>query len=812
MHHPSICNRLLALFLCSLALGLTLGPTPVAASSAANGSDAGEMEITFHLVPAAHFGQATRSRAAMLPEGTIRLFRAGHYVEEITAEANLPVRVPRGVWSWIAQAPGYVSISSSALIVHQGRSTRQLVWKVVPACEVVLSASDRWRGVRRVDVVSIDHGSVYPIVLEAHHRTPVPAGRFLLYTVEDHGLGAVSEIRTCRQSETIMAGPPPAPPSDRQTWMIHADLASGEAIDLPPASVMALEARLELRSDGRRIAPTAIARSAAFATVIFLNAPAAPAKLTLRHPARMRITRDLPADGGRAHERSYRLPGRVALEVPIDYRPARGHARALLRLERCGDDPADFVMGLGGCVAVAEAQPLRPGQSTYRFDQLDRGQYLPVAEIDDEALRGLVDHVAPFLDDGEAVTVTPLQELVEHHIFGHLTRDAQPVPGEVRITNMGRPEGTRTFPTGDRLLYHIYYFGMRDGYDLDPVRRRAKEVGLPALSMLQACDHEGCRSFHHRAAFRGSGRFDIALDDGARLDLLVRDARTGEPIASAKVLQRHVEGEQPVLFENGHLLAVAEDDTSTRSAEGLLLETDREGRAVFLALRPGERRYSVTKDGYTGDAGRITLTTGTATRLAIELEPLTASGGLRLRLSDGRIAARALLLTFAPSGEPDYPCLALSNALSEVEVPEPCLADRDRPWLAFHADAFMRQLDAASLEQAIDIELTVRTSPPLRIRVRDGAGLPVAGASIALRFPAYTLAPDHLLAIARSGLPASHVSDAGGSVTLPFLDPRGVLPALLVGDRPVAIAPSPGAPFFEAVVPSFTAGGERARR
>lgn len=98
------------------------------------------------------------------------------------------------------------------------------------------------------------------------------------------------------------------------------------------------------------------------------------------------------------------------------------------------------------------------------------------------------------------------------------------------------------------LTYHLFYFGVRDWYDADAERRRSRPAGLRGFQNLQACDTDGwCRTFHHRAAFRGSGRFDIVLDEGARVEIAVTDARSDEPIAGARVAQRPDRGTRPLV-------------------------------------------------------------------------------------------------------------------------------------------------------------------------------------------------------------------------------------------------------------------------
>ena len=190
---------------------------------------------------------------------------------------------------------------------------------------------------------------------------------------------------------------------------------------------------------------------------------------------------------------------------------------------------------------------------------------------------------------------------------------------------------------------------------------------------------------------------------------------------------------------------------------------------------------SVKADGYQTWSGSFHLAQGEFVQQEVALSLIRSMGGLRIRFSDGRLAKGAFLLTFQPDGRPDYRCSLAVNLIGEVNLDPGCLKI-DRAWVVLHPDAFLLELTPSALQQAGEIELQRRSGVPLRLRLRDNTGQPSREASISLRFPRFTLTPNHLLLAGRAGHHFPHRTNAIGELILPFLDPSGVLPRVEVGE------------------------------
>jgi hypothetical protein len=738
-------------------------------------------EVTFLLLPKEYQNQPKEEH--FLPEGTVRLYRRGTYTEALRLPLNEPTPVPPGDWVWIAEAPGYVSVSSGLLRLGPQSEPKRLAWPVVPACELMLTPGG-WEKISRLDVVSLDHGATYPILPQERQRLQVPAGRFLAYTVRGNTLLAISPPISCRVNEQIALEPPSPPPAHRQALMVHATLPEGTKAR-PESLTLTLETSPEefRQADAQVSTPS---RGIAF----FLDVPARPQTLAITHPLLATHREALEPSGGSALELTISLKSRPTLEIPVDYMPQRPHTEALIGLFRCGDIPKHYLeIHPDSCEAAGDPLVLRQGLETYSFPHLDIGQYLAMAWIDGEELPGLEDRLAPFLKAEPAPTTAPLQTLEELHIFGHLLMENRPVAGKVLLEPLGEPEKARIFPTDADLLYHIFAFGqVRSEYDLKwlpPEERQSRSAfrGLPEAYMLRACDIDNrCRSFHHRSTWSGSGRLDIPLDAGAHLQLSVTDAAQGTPIAGAFALIGPKAGPTSTThFLSGELFHSGNDPDHGASGEGLGLLSNAAGEIEALGLPPGDYRVHVKAEGYRTWRGQLALLEGESMRQEVDLEPLQPRGGLRVRFSDGRPAAGAFLMTFQPDGGPDYRCSLAVDTLGEVSIAEQCLAIEDRPWVALHPDAILRELSPTELRLAGAVELQPRSHvAPLRLRLRDSSGQPLREMRISLHFQRFILEPNHLLLASSTGHPFPYRTNAVGEVPLPFLDPLGALPTVEV--------------------------------
>jgi len=731
--------------------------------------------VTFGLVPDGYSPSAGHDPREAILEGEIRLYRLGAYRPEMYVASGLPAAVPEGEWVWIAEGPGYVSRETGILIVRGAGPQRRLLIPVIPACELVLAGS--WKGVDRLDVTSIDLGTTYPLDPSRRRSMQVPAGRVFGYTVTRQQLLAIGPPRMCIAGETLSMAPPPRPERDRQDIMVHVGLGAE-----PGALAAALRLEVFGGDDQAPVAPGFVVPVRDRVTAVFADLPVRPVTLVARQPDLASARLEVVPRPGEAHEATLTLTARKSLVVPVDFQPQRAHGGASLHLLRCGDNAGPFLHLGAGCSEAAPRQELIQGLVNYRFEDLDIGQYLVEARIGDEVISGLENALAPFIEPGDSDLVLPRQNLHEEYIYGHLLLDGEAVPGEVRLQRIGGGPPLRTFGTDDHLTYHIFYFGVRDWSDLNLGRRRATRAGLPAFLVLRACDRaEHCHVFHHRSSFRGSGRFDIILDDMSNLIVQVRDAATHEGIAKAQLVYSSGGRITPtVLFEDGEISERGPGEGG--SAEGFMSWTSEAGTARLLGVAAGDVWLHVSASEYRDWAGTVAVLAGTSQEHEVLLEPSYPHGGSRAVFPDGRPAVSAAFLTFADDGRPDVACIVFADTRGEADIPPACLEDQARPWVVLHGDALLAVTDAAALVRAAAIALVPSaTSLPLRLRLVRSDGTPAAGLPVALRFPRFTLTADHLVAGSRSGLDARALTDENGAIAFPFVSAEGPLPWLVVG-------------------------------
>ncbi|NJL27326.1 MAG: hypothetical protein HC897_05255 [Thermoanaerobaculia bacterium] len=220
LHGKALRERDLVEPTCIVLVGLILVLAMVTAAHA--------HEISFQLVPERAWNEGRPASESFLPVGQIFLFRHGRDRPELVLEANTFGEVPPGDWYWIAEAPGYVSVVGGLLqLPREGESARKaIVWPVVPACELDLSAA-RWEGVTRLDAVSLDREATYPVLPSQRSRFSIPAGKFLFYTLDARGLAAITRPASCRSGEVIALHRPGPPALEKQDLMISARLPEG---------------------------------------------------------------------------------------------------------------------------------------------------------------------------------------------------------------------------------------------------------------------------------------------------------------------------------------------------------------------------------------------------------------------------------------------------------------------------------------------------------------------------------------------------------------------------------------------------------
>ncbi len=261
------------------------------------GTEESNVFVTFWLVPEGTREIDQLEPEDILPEGTIWLFREGEYSPTMSLRANQRYQIPFGVWNWIAEADGYVSINSGVIKNREPQPetiNKRMAWDVVPACELHLKDSPGWLGVERLDVVSLDRGAVFPVLPENRRSLWVPTGRNLAYSVVDSQLTGLRLLEPCEHIDEIFLEPPVAPSADLQDLMIGVVIPEG----LNPSLTQVF-----FKSSTATLVPaTAGVWSANRGTFFFLGVPAERMQLIVQHPELQETTLSVEPVGGSARE------------------------------------------------------------------------------------------------------------------------------------------------------------------------------------------------------------------------------------------------------------------------------------------------------------------------------------------------------------------------------------------------------------------------------------------------------------------------------------------------------------------------------
>ncbi|MDX2000337.1 MAG: hypothetical protein SF066_21665 [Thermoanaerobaculia bacterium] len=556
-----------------LALGLLAAPAAQA-----------QLEVRFRVIPERDFRGPNTPSERFLADGEIRLYRLGEFRARHVLRPGETATLSPGEWQWIAEAPGWVSARVVDLVVPAAagkpRSLR-LDGRLVSACTVDLAPRARWPGTERVALVSLEHGSTFPLPLDFRTSLQVPAGRWLAYSVGARGLLGVSDAQTCSPGARIALATLTPPAREVEHWLVQVEWP----VELEPRlEDFEVTARSPIRSGPPPIRARHWARHGRQATFFFFDIPTTTDRLvTVRHPRLRTLDHVQPVLGGRAAEVGpIVLKPRRSLTAQIDFRPARDHRSARLVLVDCGLRPS--VLGDGSAPDCKERdrfeRKLLPGVAEYRFDHLDDGQYRFDAEIDDEIVWGLGEAAHPRLDVQDDLSPEPwVTELREFHVAGQLLEEGDPVAGFVRLYSP--PESHRPavlLPTDDDGFYHLYYFGHRPREDRLAEawnRLAASSRTLDPERRFSACSADGrCRVFNGASSIVGEGRWDIELGRGDTVEVLVLDADTGTPVPDVVL---GLPASPATHFLNGRVIETAPD--SPRYSDSIA--TDENGRAVF---------------------------------------------------------------------------------------------------------------------------------------------------------------------------------------------------------------------------------------
>lgn len=746
------------------------------------GQAASAHELTFLLVPKKDWNQGQPSADAFLESGRVLLFKHGSFEPDLVVEANLPQAVPSGTWYWIAEAPGYVSTTSGVIRLDDDEPiSRRLIWSVVPACEVDFRRIE-WRGISRLDLVSLDHHATYPITRRNQSSRWIPAGRFLSYTTDPRGIVGISTVRTCQPGDSLELSKPEPPANDRQAVVANVQIPVGEDGEvkvnrsLLQASIKNLDAS---GTTGPR-SPDALVWVEERATFFFLDLEAlGPFQLSFEHPGLRTARLEFAEAPGEVQElKDFRLQNRVAVDFVVDYRPQRPHAREELVMLRCGDQPRQHLVELDrrSCQPVGEPQLLQAGLYPYRFEGLDVGWHVPSAQIDAEELPGLGSWTS-LMVDGQTSSPMALDAhlLEELHIYGQILNEGDPVEGEIRLDPIADFSGlARRYPTDDELFYHLFYFAQEPlDFGLrrlpEDVQKRDRESlkGLFFGQRLSACDADSfCKLFHIWSTFSGEGQLDFELG-ATKVAIQVIDAESRGPIPTAQAAFSHDgEGNETFHFVSGEAFA-----GSRPAGEALAAFADSRGEIRIRDVKAGIRRLTVMADGYTRSTRELAVPAAGRLDVEVELHAIGPRGGLTLLFPDGRSVSGVALLALQENGATDYACTRATNSLGEIEIPGGCL-EGERVFLALHPGVRFQKFSVSALRQTGHI-LVERASPlPRRVRLMSTSGLPLAFVPLKIRVQGITLTPNHFLAAAsRGGRSIPLRTDHRGEAVLAFLDP-----------------------------------------
>lgn len=761
-------------------------------------------EITFELIPAELLGPHRKAEdRQFLSDGTIRLYRRGTSRPFLEANVGKAVAVPAGEWTWIGEGPGFVTTSAGVLHLPKGPSrARTIVWPVERACTVEL-AGRPWTGAERVDFVSIPFGSTYLKFPDDTRTLQIPAGEFLYYTVTPRGPGAISEALSCTPEERVPVVEPGLPSRGRQDVMV---IARGEGELARKTGRVMASAKM---ASGETIPPTTHTFAEGWAAFFFLGLPAAgPLEVALSHPELRTERISLEPMERSVREASRNLRDRLTLEVPIDYRPLRPHHLAMVRLLSCGpDDP----VRTSRCEPRGETRGLQEGLAHYRFEGLDGERFILEARIDDEVLPGLGSNEVFDLRNEEGPVVQAQVELLrEHHIFGHVLMDGEPVPGEVRWQPLGSGASrTRVFPTEEEDdQYHLFYFGIKQSKELKGMYPqslwKSLEKGLWGMGhgrgTLAACDGDGyCKPFHIFSSFTGDGRLDFDLGSGERWRLQVLDSESRTPVPGADVLIGAVERERHVVhFSDGRRLP-----PDRIPGEALVQTTDHEGRASLLGLGVGSK-VVVRAEGYQSYRSELPAPGSEVAELTVELEPLDTTQGLQVLL-EGKPVDRGVLLVLGGDPGEEARCARPIGRDGRLYLPEVCREPAGRRFLLAHPEAELWQGSVAELPKAGEVSLRRRRGPALSFRLLESDGEPLPGLPLGFEIGDVELDTNRLILLARGGMPNLHQTDSDGRVTWPFFSHRGPLPGLLIPELGVVrrLFPEPAASVLDVFIDTY---------
>jgi len=742
--------------------GLAVG-SPATLSNAA--------EVAVVLVPQDQWTGTTTDPANSVV-GTVFLYREGDFRPRLVFGTDEHHMVPGGKWTWSAEAEGYTAVSGGAFDLPEEDEAQKktILWPALPACRVILNDSTGWKEVSRIDFVSIDSGIVVPVTPGNQQRFWVPTGRILAYSVVRGEIYGIARIPQCTQFDSIAVAPPPPPDSNSQHIVVSVVLPNdSSALHLDRD---ALDTKLVGARGARYPASEAIWQNKR-GTLFLLDVPAAHSlALEISHPELRTEVVGLDPFGGSTRELDdIQLLLRRSVEVDIDYRPITDHATEVIEVLYCGQETVPFGQDLSRrCDPVSDPIPLEEGLKRYVIENLDDGNYVVQARIDDEYLEGLGRRFTITLEEDQPAPVPQPISLEEFEIFGQILLDGEPVEGAVVVTPVSPREAVRRFPTESDGLYHMYYFGreLRFGpvsHELED-RSTDERLGL-SMVVVSACAEGYCSQANVHSGFVGGGPLDWEIENENLVTARVVNAETGEPIPDAEV---HTQAPSKLLFfDHGEVKWL--DPTGV---EGVIQRTDLDGYARIRLPHSGRTYVAGAKYGFLTQRQVVDLEgVDGALEIEIELEPDRETGALSFRTVDGEALSNAFLLVIDDKGF-DAQCSARTNSHGFVDFPSGCsdaagvILLHPRAELTFFEGGYI-------LRSGGEIDVASAPVNPPRLRLVDQSGSPVAGVPIELSYTTVTVRSTDLLAAATAtGYLPFYLTDDHGQISLRGIDPEAI--------------------------------------
>ncbi len=742
------------------------------------------------------FRAAEGPRASVSEKGTAWLFREDEDISALAVPLNQAVTLPPGTWRWQGEAPGVVTTGWNQVPEPHGGGVTVAEAPAVASCELSWIPPPRGFSPDRAQVVALEAQTVYDVDLQQRKRWAVPAGRFYLAAYRQGRLvGLDNRPRRCGPGERIeinLPGPPgntehdlvvplelPTPGLElRDLWLgVRPSVPRGELLSVAPAAAVWMKRR---------------------GLALFPQLPAgAELELHLKHPKLRSLSTEFSALGGS----SMALPRveprlRATLAIPVDYRPARSHKVEKIVGYFCGlmalEGRSDFE-DADACRALPVEHRLLPGTHEYSFPDLDTGAYLFNAVVDEEVVYGLSNWLTPFLapeaaDFGE-IAVQPLRE---RHIYGHLLKGEEPVPGSVRVISVANRAPDLVALTDDDLTYHLFYFGKSAIFDylhaeLPGTRGVPKETvyGLFYGLRFVACESAGsCKAFPNGASLAGDGRFDFQLGGDSGVEVRVSDEQSGAPVPGAIVAPLARDDEQVFLFFNGKTAHRRPDRGGARTL------TNSEGLAK-VRLAAGMRQLAISKlpDYELPEPTLISVEVSENDWAQVEVvlsRSQERSNDPRFTFPGGQPVSRAFLSVFDARGKRRGDgCSTTTHLDGTARFRNGCLDGSTVALL--HAGATITFYQGSDLAQGGRVTVEPAPRRPGRIRILGADGRPRAGESISLVYGPAVLAPTDFAIAHGTGQGQSLVgpSDVDGLIVLGGVDlsPSGAPTALLLGDK-----------------------------